>query len=323
MSIDTIKFPIEQPRMFNELITTANHFIVVGSSQTLTRSLAKTAHGCGHTQFIYICSCILGIDVDFSGKTQQEIDDLMNSYSIKINQVYQLLNTLNTDRNANSLSNNAVYPEILTKIDSIDDERITINDVYNYGDWDIMPLCTFSNSQEQYDNLKYISHYFTLIIDNKNQLYYINSSYGADNICVLNTTKSIDKTYFNDIISRINGGNFDSICDDFIKKYFLHDISEELFQQELKRLRISYIGLINNYVSNITSVVLNNPELRQENLPMKRRRMRRGGKKIKKTKQTKKYKIKNTKQKKYKIKHHKTKKNYKMKHHKTKNYKIK
>lgn len=313
MSVDTIIFPIKQPRMFNELIATANHFIVVSSSQTSTRASATTSHGCGHTQFIYICSCILGIDVDFSGKTKREIDDLMNYYSIKIDRVYQeIKNKFRNERNNNSILNNAVYSTILTKIDSIDDPRILINDIYNYGDWDVIPLCIFSDSPDD-DELKYISHYFTLIINNKDNTCYINSSYGADNICELNTTRIINKEYFNDIISRINGGNFDENCDNFIRTYFLPNTSDELFQEQLTILRTSYIGFINNYVSNISSIVLNYPELTQDNLLKKRRRL--GGKKTKhgkKTKQIKKYKTKNNKTKKYKTK------KYKIKNRKTK-----
>lgn len=289
MSLDIITFPIKQPHMFNELITTTNHYI----SSSMTRQTSTRSHGCNNTQFIYICSCILGINVDFSGKKTREIDDLMNYYANKINIIYETIkNNFRTLRNKNAIFNNDVDDEIITTIDSTNDQQITSSTFYNYGYWDIIPLCMFHNNfEDSTDQLKYIAHYFTLIINNIDNSCYINSSYGSDEICVLSATKEIKMETLNRIITKINHDNFDTECENFVREYFLPGVDIKLYEYELLTLRRSYIGLINNYISIINTIIRENPQLKEENLTKKRRRIIGG----KNTRQIKKYKIKNNK----------------------------
>ena len=287
MSINPITFPISHPDGFKQLIAFTNHYL--GTS--MTRRTSTTSHGCSNTQFIYICSCILGINLNFSRKSRTEIEKLLNIYANKISNIKEIIkNTYRHLRNKIEMFNSVVDEDILTKINGIYDVSINSFTYYKYEDLYIIPLCMYFNNES--DSTTYIAHYFTLIIDNRNNNCYINSSYGSDEICVLTATKQIDMNKINRIITKINQNSFDRECEEFIREYFLPDIKANLYENELSTLRRSYVGLINNYVHIISEAIRENPQLQMAG---------------KKKRQTKKYKTKNYKRKNHK-KNRKTKK---------------
>jgi hypothetical protein len=272
--------PITNSRIFNQLITTTNHFI----SSSVTRKSSAISHGCNNTQFIYICSCILELNMNFLNKNNYEIDDIINYYANKISIIYDTIRKkFRNLRNENAIYNNEVNINILMPINSIDDEEITSSTFYRYNNWDVIPMCMFHDDiSDLSQQTKYISHYFTIIINNDDNAHYINSSYGSDDICVLNQTKEIDKNLLNEILYKINNNDFDEQCEEFVKEYFLPNIDESLFNDELVTLKKSHIGLINNYISIITNIIRENPQLTKEINNKKRKLI--GGKKIYKTK---------------------------------------
>jgi hypothetical protein len=301
MSINSVTFPILKPDIFKQLITFTNHY----TSTHMTRHSSTTAHGCSNTQFIYICSCILEIDVNFNKKSRREIEQILNSYANKISNVKTIIiNSNRQSRNKMAMFNSVVDEDIITKINGINDVSINSFTYYKYEDFYLIPLCMYFNNPG--DPSTYIAHYFTLIIDHVNNTCHINSSYGSDEICVLTATKQIDMNKINRIITKINHDSFDRECEEFIKEYFLPNIKPNLYENEISTLRRSYVGLINNYIYIITKAIIENPELQI------------GGKK---TRQIKKYKTKKYKTKKNKTKKNKTKK-IKQKNIKNKKQKI-
>lgn len=279
--------PIVYPRMFNQLITSTNHFI----SSFMTRKSSTLSHGCSNTQFIYICSCILQLNMDFL-KNNCNIDDSINSYANKISIIYdKIREKFKNSRDTNAIFNNQVDIDILLPINNIDDEEITSSTVYTDNNYDVIPLCMFHDNEDDLSGrTKYISHYFTIIINNN--ICYVNSSYGSDDICVLNQTKEIDKNSLNYILYKINSDNFDEQCENFVKEYFLPNIDESLFNNELYTLKKSRVGLINNYISIITEIIRENIQFIEGRNKKKRKFI--GGKKKYKTKKykTKKYNFK-------------------------------
>lgn len=287
MSINPITFPISHPDIFNRLITITNHY----TETHMTRRMSTTSHGCSNTQFIYICFCILGFNINFNRKSMREIETLLNNYANKISIVKQIIiNSHRHLRNKVAMFNSVVDEDIITKINGINDVSINSFTCYKYEDLYIIPLCMYFNNES--DPVTYIAHYFTLIIDKRNNNCYINSSYGSDEICVLSSTKQIDMNKINRIITKINQDSFDRECEEFIREYFLPNIKSNLYENELSTLRRSYVGLINNYVYIINNAIRENPQLQMAG---------------KKKRQTKKYKTKNYKRKNHK-KNRKTKK---------------
>jgi hypothetical protein len=305
VNVSHVLNPITNSRLFNQLITTTNHYL----ASSMTRKSSSMSHGCSNTQFIYICSCILQLNMNFLNKNKNnyEIDDTINRYANEISIIYnKIKQKFKYSRSQNAIFNNEVDMNILIPINNIDDEEITSSTFYTHNNCDVIPLCMFHDDMDDLSQqTKYISHYFTIIINNDTNNYYINSSYGSDDICVLNQTKEIDKNLLNNILDKIIDNNFDEECEDFVKDYFLSNVDDQLFNNELLILKKSRVGLINNYISIITDIIRENPQLTEET-NKKKRKFIGGKKKYKSFKKIKKYK--NHKSKKYKSKKHKSKK---------------
>lgn len=302
--------PLINNTLFTRIIENTSIFI----NRNTTRSQTKTSHGCLHTQFIYVCLCLLDdinlIQIMNLQKNKNFIDDTINNISLKISKIYQ--NILEYSRNIIPMINNSTFKYLISPISNVNNLYYYEDKVYSKDNSKIIPMCIYINSDSD-DQLYNIIHYFTLlIVDN---IIYINSSYGSDDICIPNITLEIDINYLNTVLDLFYQETYDSTykknnLENFIKTYFLPGIDDRIANKEIDNIIKGKIGIMLNYFTTVNNAI---QELQLI-----------GGKyKIK----TQKYKIKKYKTRKSKIQKYKTRKykikKYKMKKNKTKNNKRK
>ena len=121
--------------------------------------------------------------------------------------------------------NNNPFPDKLKPLSSIDDLIVERPEDYSYGDCQMYSLCihvTDIDDKRFHRGNGLIQHFFTLI--KKGDLYFINSSYGSDNVCIPQSTKAItpeDFALFCNTANDISDEGARHFFNKFVHEYFL------------------------------------------------------------------------------------------------------
>jgi len=248
--------------IFNKIVRSVTF---ENKNERQTRSSVNKSHACKYTQFILMSLCLIindelinlinNYDYIVSQRNKIEFNNILSSIGSQFNNIYfqisnqsPIKNSYTTDDKISYFDNEMLKNATLL-FDTFDDSVIS-NVSSNYI---IIPLCLYYKHVETERII--IVHYFTIIIDKKNNIFYINSSYGTDEFCAYNRTTTINKSKLLKIINVFN--NFEKNDDDieiiekFVEKHFLYGIDNETINRQMREIINCNIGYIIEYAKTI------------------------------------------------------------------------
>lgn len=245
-------FFITNKNIFNDIVKAMARNLTADGA--LTRHNANISFSCKNTQFLFISLCFLNHN-QYSDCNQYINELVLNNrnYPIKSSNFENIIQQIglsianlftNLKPSPNPIKNGIANQDDLTNLICIKQLQCELFAINNTGKYIIYPLCLYKKDS--------IDHYFTLIYNNCNKKYYIFSSYGSDNICVMNNFNYINKKYFEKILfifanENINKNKNKNAMFKFVKIYFLPKTSNELIEREMEIIKKTKIGIINNY----------------------------------------------------------------------------
>lgn len=248
-----IKFLIDNPEnIFNRIVKSITF---ENKNERQTRSSINNCYSCKYTQFILVSLCLVNSDdliyliknYDYMmcQKNKIKFNIILSSIGSQFNNIYSQISNNSSIKNSYAINN-----EILHFSDVMLKKSISLLVTLSNLKYMIIPVCLYYNQLKTERVI--IIHYFTIIIEKKNKIFYINSSYGSDNFYVCNKTIPINNYNLFKIIKIFNNLKKNSknikIIKQFVKKYFLCDVINFYnIDEEINTIINCNIGYIKEY----------------------------------------------------------------------------
>jgi len=306
--------------IFNKIVRSVTF---ENKNERQTRNSVNKGHACKYTQFILMVLCLLNnndlinlinnYEYIISQRNKTELNAILSSIGSQYNNVYYQISNQSAIKNSYTTNDKISYfDNEMLKNSILSSDTLNNSIISNVNsNYVIIPLCLYHDEIDT--GRVIIVHYFTIIIDKNNKIFYINSSYGTDNFCVYNKTTIINKNKLFKIIDIFNvtEKNDDDIIniEKFVEKYFLYGVDSNTINKQVRELINCNIGYIIEYVKTIEETFtissinfnfeykpISNKSIRSDlakskKMTKRRKNSMKGGRKIRKKSKNKRVKI--------------------------------